>query len=176
MGEGRDIINLDSAAQNLDDEELCLLLQHELGHSIGLDDDDRCYTIMGPAVNDGSCRSSAMARAIQAQDVESVRQHFANYRGCTGTLSDSVVSRSNCADNDSDGVTTCDGDCDDFDYSNTYDCYYFDPQPTYPPQEPPRQCYREYRCYDYYVCTEYGGQTDCSYDSTECYQETYYCN
>ena len=82
-----DMISLDTAAQNLSDNDLCLLIAHEIGHSLGLDNDLSCYTIMGGGEPD--CSAGPEAQAVQPNDVDSVNQHFYAQKTCTSSLLDS---------------------------------------------------------------------------------------
>ncbi|MCA1603931.1 MAG: hypothetical protein LC775_00245, partial [Acidobacteria bacterium] len=107
-GEARDIIDIDGGAFNLSDEELCLLVAHEIGHSLGLDNETSCYTIMGGTQPNGSCNSLPEARAIQPNDVDRVNQYYNSQNTCTAQ-SPSTVSRSSCVDRDGDGISTCNG-------------------------------------------------------------------
>ena len=114
MGAGPDIIDLDSATQWGTDENACLLMSHEIGHSLGLDNDVSCYSIMNGVVAGSNCTMSSQASAIQANDVERVRQNFNSQSTCTSSLL--------CPDADGDGVTTCAGDCNDNDPTVTITC------------------------------------------------------
>jgi hypothetical protein len=125
FGQTMDTINLDSAAQNLSDRELCLLIAHELGHSLGLDDNLTCPTIMGGA-QDGQCNSSPLAQAIQPTDVDRVNQHFSAQATCTSGNTTPPPRAPACTDIDGDGYgegAGCLGpDCDDYEPQLTTNC------------------------------------------------------
>lgn len=110
-GDVRDTIDLDTAAQHLDDRELCLLVAHEIGHSLGLDNETRdCFSIMGPALDDGSCRSDVQSQAIQPNDVDRVNQYVNSRATCTST--GETTANRGCNDAGGDGWCADNG-CDD---------------------------------------------------------------
>ncbi|HYE13446.1 MAG TPA: hypothetical protein VD968_03280 [Pyrinomonadaceae bacterium] len=153
------------------------ILKHEFGHRFGL----------ANAVGSAACGTSTsimrghapggctmVVQEIQPSDVAQVRRNFDPSTRPTCTEPGGAASPMqeetgpSCPDNDFDGVTTCDGDCDDFDPSYTYDCYYNYYQ--YP------ECYARYEVTDYYYCTSSdGGETwSCRYQySTWEYMYTY---
>jgi hypothetical protein len=72
-------MNLDTTVQNSSDADTCGTIAHELGHSIGLEDDESCISIMNGfypgcvnPVND-----------VQANDVFRVAQHYFTRTNCT---------------------------------------------------------------------------------------------
>jgi hypothetical protein len=134
------------------------ILEHEIGHRLGL----------AEATNTANCGSNntimnghypggctMLHPDIQPSDVAQVNRNSdpSTRPSCTGTAPATAFipdeQGPSCPDNDFDGVTTCDGDCDDFDPSYTYDCYYYGYQ--YP------ECYDRYMVTDYYYCTSNNG-------------------
>ena len=110
---------------------------------------------------------------VQPNDVAQVNRQNnpATRPACTSQTTPSNASSMVCEDNDADGVTACDGDCDDFDASRSYDCYYYDPSPQ-------GGCYYRYQCSDYYECRyneESGSYYDCRYIGSGCYSAGMYC-
>ncbi len=153
------------------------ILEHELGHRLGLADATGTVACGGSTSimrghQPGNC--TQVVQNIQPSDVAQVNRNAdPNTRSsCTGTAPPTAFVQEEpgpeCPDNDFDGVTTCAGDCDDFDPSYTYDCSYYQYQ--YP------ECYARYEVTDYYYCTSNnGGETwSCRYEySTWEYMGTY---
>lgn|GEM_PF-4802383 len=148
---------------------LAAVVAHEFGHDRGLADaykqSSGCQnadTIMG---------DNGKYKKVEQRDVYQMNKNF-NDRGqcCAATLNNPHAQV--CLDQDADGVTTCDGDCDDSDPSITYDCYYYDPEPQ------GGGCYNRYQCYDYYECNyheETGSYYNCRYIGSACYNAGMYC-
>jgi len=158
--------------QKTGDSDLAAMIAHELGHRIGLSNSlsSTCNSIMRLAdrQQDGTYK---MGHRITANDVRHVYYNF-RYdmrQFCTDTddkknfLDEDENVSPTCYDMDGDGATNCQGDCDDYDPSLTYDCHYYDPDPYSPPGggDP---CYREYECTDYWTCVD----GECEYEGRSC--------
>lgn len=102
----RDMIDMDSATQNLGNEDLCLVVSHELGDSLGLDNEESCISIMAGVRGDGTCRPGPELFAIQPNDVDRVNQHFSSQSTCTSSTTGSQT-LPHCPDLNRDGL--CDG-------------------------------------------------------------------
>jgi hypothetical protein len=72
---------------------------------------------MEPTLNDGT----RLTNTVEARDVDGVQRNGFNRGTCTATAPVSNVSE-DCFDNDWDGVSSCDGDCDDFDPNSPVNC------------------------------------------------------
>jgi len=76
-------INMDSAAQSLNDFDMCALVKHEIGHSLNLSNSSGCQTVMGGHHPGGGCHQ--IYQEIEPRDVDGVRQNFHNNQNCTAT-------------------------------------------------------------------------------------------
>jgi hypothetical protein len=117
----------------MDMDDLQALVAHELGHRVGLGnniDVGDCSTaasIMHRLLEDpnrpGPPSMIIMAggyKVVTASDVAQSNRWFQN-RSENCTLNDPRVN-GDCWDNDQDGVTNCDGDCNDSNAGLIYDC------------------------------------------------------
>jgi hypothetical protein len=124
-----------SALTNLTAAQMALLIEHELGHFIGLADNydaDHCGTIMSQT-EDG-CKP--LADGVQSTDVETVNKYVADPTKCnlkrgqkplrigdpdpTTPTPTTPTPPGGCTDQDHDGVCWPD-DCDDYDPTVAYD-------------------------------------------------------
>lgn len=154
-------------AASMSPDVVAAVIAHEMGHDRGLAD---AYTVSSGCNNATSIMGdNGKYKTVEQRDVYQMNKNY-NDRSqcCAATISQPHAQV--CLDQDADGVTDCDGDCDDNDPSITYDCYYSDPN-----SSPTQYCYNEYTCYDYYNCADYGDHTDCQYMGTDCYWDGNYC-
>ena len=184
------------AHAGMDVDCIAALVAHELGHRIGLANagpNTRCpkaNTIMRGYNSQTRCQ---VVVNVQPRDVfmsnrnfdpnpDTGRDTFCTALGDSGSVdteNDEHKDDEYCLDDDEDGVSTCEGDCDDYDAGYSFDCpYFYDPEPDYSYYYPYR-CYHYYDCYDRYTCSEAegveGGGRTCRYQGTDCYHSHTMC-
>jgi hypothetical protein len=94
---------------------------HEFGHGMNAAETSHCVSIMtGVNAADGT----RVDNTVQARDVDAVQRNaFNRARNCNETGPMVRMEQANdCFDMDNDGLTTCNGDCDDNDPSRTFNC------------------------------------------------------
>lgn len=165
-------------AQQLTPEELAAVIAHEIAHPYGLGNAyingsgcERATTIMRGVTAD---RGRPAVMEVQERDVYQMNVFWSMRETCCANAEGrQTIGEDGCSDGDGDGVSVCDGDCDDFDPSLTYDCRYYDPEPYYPP-DGGSACHQEYQCTDFWVCGEDANGYNCEYNGSEC-EWTSYC-
>jgi hypothetical protein len=168
-------------AQQLTEEELAAVIAHEIAHPYGLGNAyrsgsgcERATTIMRGATAD---RGRPAVLDVQERDVYQMNVFWNSRQACCANAEGrQTIEEDPCLDGDADGVSVCDGDCDDFDPSLTYDCSYYSPEPGPTPGGGGGggSCYREYECTEYWTCGEDAYGYGCEYQGVECGQ-TGYC-
>jgi hypothetical protein len=102
---------------------VCSTLEHEIGHSLGLDQDDRCVSVM----NSSGAGCTTTRRELTPNDIFRVNQHVESPQTCTSTLGGGGPEVDPCNGDPCCGDPCCnDPDCGDpcagDPYCNTY-CY-----------------------------------------------------
>lgn len=100
---------------------LSAVIAHELAHGRGL---GNAYEQGSGCANaDTIMGSSNNHTEVRDRDVYQMNKNYDSQAQCCGDASNDPGADVNaCVDGDGDGVTTCDGDCNDYDPSLTYDC------------------------------------------------------
>lgn len=107
-----DAYNIPNASVNT-----CGRVAHEFGHPLGLDNTfSACNSIMMGSRTDGTRPWNHVVRA----DVDAVQRNYERREECVYAAQGGNIAEG-CVDEDGDGVTVCDGDCDD---NNPYVTYY----------------------------------------------------
>lgn len=138
-----------SAFNNATQTQVAEMIQHELGHFIGLADfygnADQCQTTMAQAKDD--CKGLKGSREIAQDDVANVKKYVAGSSECKKPRESTPII------GDTGGG-------------------YTDPNPS--PYYYPRTCYYFYDAVDIYRCP-YGGVDGCFYDHTVYYLTDVWC-
>jgi hypothetical protein len=100
---------------------LSAVIAHELAHGRGL---GNAYEQGSGCANaDTIMGSNNNHTEVRDRDVYQMNKNYDSQAQCCGDVTnDPGASVNACVDGDGDGVTTCDGDCNDYDPSLTYDC------------------------------------------------------
>jgi hypothetical protein len=114
----------------MNDTNLAAVVAHELAHRIGLADTQCGGTLMQNIQPQADGSLTMPQTTVSAQDVFHSRVNYSvGTRGtCTkldakmNYLDAEGAAGASCTDNDNDGVSTCDGDCDDYNPSLNWDC------------------------------------------------------
>jgi len=134
-------IRLDPRNGNLNNnqfqsDDLCGRVAHELGHTLG--EARTNYTCATIIEGTSDLVGNRNFNTVTSADVNSVNQQSTAANTC-GVLMGESVSDETCRDGDNDGLSVCDGDCDDtnpevtscgggggcYDPAAEYDCYAF---------------------------------------------------